>query len=446
MAEKNHQVPHSIQSLLYVDRNGNYCGYKLELISDGISGDLREFLICSECKGICRKAMQGRGNTVCEMCSSGAAGNLDQRVGNKVASLNSKCPLSGKGCSWKGNLGKIEQHMAVCQKVLVECENCDIKFEREQTELHSKEVCPSRMIECEYCGLQVKVREVNRHIGECVNHPDTEVPCPYKELGCDVITLRKNKDTHLIENMIVHQKLMLDQLNRLRNRNQQLEQLNEQQKDKIHEQERVSEAHMNNIKSIQALVKTIEKEQKACVKKENRNKRVFIILALIATILITGITAVIGISVAVSQSNGIQYNSRDIQFIKGSIGYLNEYIPARGKELTGIEWIYHLRETGDLYGPTFYWEQCKLRLRAYVYSNRSFYTVERLNGSYESIIRSCFIAYIYATFGYLDDIKLEYTSTLDFDTSFGVGNSYFFSRVEWQDADREAVIRVYFDT
>ena len=244
MAERDPHVPQSIQSLLYVERNGNYCGYKPELISDGISSDWETFLICSECEGISRRPIQVYGNTLCEMCVTGKGRNIDERIGNKVVSLKSVCPLSENGCEWTAVLGEIEQHMEVCQRMLVECQlKCGGVFERADTEQHNKETCPLRMIDCQYCEHQIQVKEENQHIGVCTNHPDTEVPCPYKELGCDVIMLRKEKDIHLTDSIIGHQKLMLDQLNLLRERNKQLERLKEQQKNKNQEQETLNEIH-----------------------------------------------------------------------------------------------------------------------------------------------------------------------------------------------------------
>ena len=119
MVERTRQVPHSIRSLLYVKMNGNYYGYKPELNTDVLSGEWKQFLICSECNGISRNARQGSGKTVCEMCITGPAGNRDQRVEDKVESLNSRCPLARDGCDWEGKLREVETHMDNCDKLFV---------------------------------------------------------------------------------------------------------------------------------------------------------------------------------------------------------------------------------------------------------------------------------------------------------------------------------------
>ena len=235
MAERNPRIPHSIESLLFVNRNGKYCGYKLELISDNISADRREFLICAVCKGISRKPRQRKRNTVCEVCVPGhSMGEINKRVGNTVASLKAICPLSGEGCDWEGKLGGIEQHMEECLKVRVERQlECVISIERGTYEQDNREACPLQKKRCDYCNQKVHAKDENRHIRKCENHPDTEVPCHYKELGCEAIVLRKNRGIHITENITNHNKLMLEQieqLNQLKNRNVQLERVDEQQK------------------------------------------------------------------------------------------------------------------------------------------------------------------------------------------------------------------------
>ena len=226
MAERNPRIPHFIESLLFVNRNGKYCGYKQELISENISADRREFLVCAECSGIRRKPRNWGGNTVCAMCvPEHSMSEINRRAEYKVASLNARCPLSGEGCGWEGKLKEIEGHLEECLQ-------------------DNWEVCQLKMKRCDYCNQEVKANEENRHKGKCQYHPDTEVPCPYKELGCEAIVLRKNMNTHISDNITNHNKLMQDkikQLNQLRTKNQQLDRTNQQLANGIEEQERVNQ-------------------------------------------------------------------------------------------------------------------------------------------------------------------------------------------------------------
>ena len=175
MAERNPRIAHSIESLLFVNRNGKYCGYKLELISENIGTDRREFLICAECKGISRKPRNWRGNTVCEMCvPEHSMSEINRRTEYKVAFLNARCPLSGEGCGWEGKLKEIEAHLEECLKVRVECQmECGIPIERGTNEQDNREVRQLKMKMCDYCNQEVKANQENRHKGKCQYHPDS---------------------------------------------------------------------------------------------------------------------------------------------------------------------------------------------------------------------------------------------------------------------------------
>ena len=400
MAERNPRIAHSIESLLFVNRNGKYCGYKQELISENIGAEWKEFLICAECKGISRKPRNWRGNTVCEMCvPEQRIDNIDKRVEDKVAFLNTRCPLSGEDCSWEGKLREIEKHMEVCLKVRVNCQlECGNVLERESIEQHNRKICPLRIIQCIYCNKEMQANEENPHIGQCQYNPDTEVPCPYKELGCEAIVLRKNMNTHITENMTNHHTLMLNQLNQLRNRNVQQEIVNEQQRN------RITAIETSATKKEREHTKE-RKELAAQKNKARRRWRVWVILVLVAVGIGVILAAIIGIAVAASQginikanSEQIAYNSEQIksnlqliEYLLSNAGYIYKYIEERGNILPGIKWIYNLGKTGTFYGPTFYLEQCKLRLKAvvtnYRTAKRAIYYVERLKGEYDSVCK-----------------------------------------------------------
>ena len=432
MAERNPQAPQSIQSLLYVERNGNYCGYKPELITDKISMDLGEFLICSECKAISRMPIQEMNKTSCSSCVNMPADNIDTRVQNKVLFLNAKCPLWGRGCEWKGKLGRIEKHMQVCQKMLVECQlKCGIIFERETTEQHSNEICQFRTIECEFCREKVRINKENQHIGECMGNQDTEIPCPYKELGCDAIILRKNKGIHLTESMMGHQRLMLDQLSQLRERNQEQNkrmeeidaksrrkslaliaagiiivlcicwimganiQANSQKLNSSLEQIQANSQKLNSsLEQIQAnsqkLNSSLEQIQANSQKlnssleqiqanSQNLNSSLEQIQANSQKLnssleQIQANSQKLNSSLEQIQANSQKLNSslEQIQEIQlSNKGSLSDYIGRRSKIMPGIEWIHDLGESGYICGSTFYLEQCLLRLCAYIDSSVS---------------------------------------------------------------------------
>ena len=481
MAERNPQAPHCMQSLLYVERNGNYYGYKPELIIDTICAEWGIFLVCSQCKGISRRARNVGGKTTCEMCIVGYnKANLDSRVVGIVASLTAKCPLWEKSCVWKGKLGKIERHMLVCPKVLITCElKCGIAFERETTEQHNTQICPLRMKTCEYCKMQVQANRENQHRRKCTSHPESEVPCPYKELGCEEIVLRKNRDKHVKENLIGHQKLILDQVNQLRKRNEQLENQTMQQNRLNERQKEMNETQRNRLNTMETSATDRSREHRGQwerltvqVKKVKQKGKVCFILPIIAFVITVVICIVaiglefrsiqVNVQIIESNSKQIQTNTASVQSLRASLGYLHEYIEERGKVLPGIEWVHELTKEGTLFGPTFYLEQCKLRVEAEVSVPISdarvasidmafegynvAYLVRRLEGKYDSIIDSCALNYTYATFGYLDEIQPKYTYSYPNESNLQVGDSVQISGTFPVEQGKKRIVRAYFDS
>ena len=516
MAERNPRIPHSIESLLFVNRNGKYCGYKQGLISDNIGADLREFLICAECEGISRRARQGGGNTVCELCVPEERivpevllvdinpipvqyyGDIDKRVENKVAFLNARCPLSGEGCGWEGKLREIEQHMEECQKVRVECQlECGNVLERESIEQHNREICSLRIKRCDYCNEEVQANEENQHIVECQYHPDTEVPCPYKELGCEAIVLRKNMNTHITENMTDHHTLMLYQLNQLRDKNKQQERVNQQLRDNNVHQQQVNQERRNRITTIERSATDREREQTMERKEEIKRNWISRVITMVTVGISIIIAATIGIPVAVNLANNIKTNSKEIasslnqakfnsqqikfnlQLIESNLnqtefnsseteqqikshlqliesllsnaGYIYEYIEERRKALLGIEWIYNLERVGTFYGHTFYLGQCKLTLEADVTipgsgGTDATYYVERVDGDYDDSVVKCILTYTYASFWYQGATQPEDTDSNESIRDLQVMKPVPISSNSWAKTEGKGVVRVYFDT
>ena len=428
MAERNPQVPHSIQSLLYVERNGNYCGYKPELITDGLFKELEVFISCFECKGICRKPRKGRQSTVCQMCVTGTARPIDERVQNNVAALSSKCPLSGNGCDWTGELKEIENHMQLCNKFKVGCQQkCGIVFERERIEEHQR-VCVFKMKECEHCKQLIETNKEGDHIRQCRNHPDAEIICPYVPIGCDELVFRKNAKEHMTENAINHQRLIIDDLRELRNETQVC--LNEQRRARIGTLERDLREEIG-ILGIHT-------------KKVRDEERIYLILLMVAAALASFIAIVTGITLAITMSNNIQSNTQQLEHTQ----HLYEYVSGRGKNLPGRDWVNVFKDGSNVYGSTFYLAECKLQLKAEVSWNRyygsyvySTFQVERKKDD----STDCSISYIYAIFWYLDNIKPKETMENEVNTTLAVGSTLDLMDSFDVDLDKSWRFRVYFD-
>ena len=223
MAERNLLKADSIDSLIYKEKKGEFRGYRRDLLTEETPDNIKKIIFCCQCEGISRKPQLGDGKTFCTPCSKGTRTPVDSRVDEIVLQLKSRCPLSTRGCDWLGQLGDIEQHIRECEKLRIDCEiGCGEVLERRATDEHLRK-CPLRRERCEFCGEEVETSKANRHIALCPIHPDGEVLCPYKELGCDLLRIRrKNLDTHLADNFIGHQKLLLKEINQLRSENDKL--------------------------------------------------------------------------------------------------------------------------------------------------------------------------------------------------------------------------------
>ncbi|KAI6658960.1 hypothetical protein LOD99_14636 [Oopsacas minuta] len=199
MAEREPVTPDSISTLIYVDMRGETGGYRTDLLKEQISKNMRKFIICSKCDGISKEPKFTESKTFCTNCTEGRGGEVDGRVDEFVRELKCRCPLSIRD--------------------------------------HQKE-CPFRIQVCDYCKEDVRANKANEHIRLCQHNPDGVITCPYMEVGCDTFEIaRKNLETHITQNMISHQKLLLRELNQLRTGNQQLRSENKQLSDKIDKKE-----------------------------------------------------------------------------------------------------------------------------------------------------------------------------------------------------------------
>ena len=121
---------------------------------------------------------------------------LDKSIIRRVRELKIKCPNSGRGCEWAGELGSIERHLDVsCGFVEVTCDYCKSEDILRNSLADHKKVCPARPYRCEYCGFRDKWQSImSVHQSECKNYP---VDCPN---NCNVGTVQRHElDKHVRE-------------------------------------------------------------------------------------------------------------------------------------------------------------------------------------------------------------------------------------------------------
>ena len=458
MATRNVLKTDSIDSLIYKGKRGDYRGYRRELLTEEAHDNIKNLIFCCKCVGVSRKPRLAEGKTFCTPCYKGTLPAVDSRVDEIVLQLKSRCPLSTRGCDWSGQLGDIVQHMSMCVKLRVACvTGCGEVLERCETDGHLKK-CPLRRERCEYCGEEVQASGANRHIALCPRHPDGEVSCPYKELGCDVLGIkRKDLDTHLADYSISHQKLMLREIHQLRSENNKLR----SETDKLRD---VSERkECENSKKFQYL-----KRRNLII-----HKRIWILLTL----------AVLGIAILMSylrternrvdekehsiqsnkdsiQSNkqSIQLHDQSIQFLisntMSNATYLYDYIQDIDETLRGVEWTHRNVGGETYYGPIFYLGTCRLRLHVSVYrlvSDGRYdanYYVTRLRGDHNDVSDTCHITYVHLYTVNTRDDSRDNVRNLSVSEKLKVGDEYWIngSFVILADSSQPTrTIRIYFD-
>ena len=103
-----------------------------------------------------------------------------------------------------------------CPNTIVSCPNsCEVIMKRVKLLTHCENECLHRIVNCEYCGATLLQKELENHYKSCLEFPlfcpnkcqrslkrkeleshieeecpNTFVACPYKEMGCDVLTKR----------------------------------------------------------------------------------------------------------------------------------------------------------------------------------------------------------------------------------------------------------------
>ena len=158
-----------------------------------------------------------------------------------------RCPRSGDGCGWEGELGKLLRHLNAspepgeqlsgCDYVSVECAHgCGAKLLRRALGEHQANQCPQRPYSCVYCQQYDSIHAdvVYRHWPVCKQYPipcpnncadyrferqylqthlETECPlrvvdCDFQYAGCDVRKTRQEMSVHLRESYVEHLSLL----------------------------------------------------------------------------------------------------------------------------------------------------------------------------------------------------------------------------------------------
>ncbi len=158
---------------------------------------------------------------------------VDKPKWNKIMELDVICPLKGRGCNWKGEVGTRDKHLdpqeGNCEYIDVECTNgCGEEMELYELSEHLERFCHKRPYTCQHCGFENVFEVVTKdHAHECPafpiecrcnsdnitrsSHPEHLLACPEQEVecefsyaGCQKRVLRKNMPQHQQDDVYTH--------------------------------------------------------------------------------------------------------------------------------------------------------------------------------------------------------------------------------------------------
>ena len=307
--------------------------------------------------------------------------------------------------------------------------------------------------------------EVKEHTRKCQLNPNMEMSCPYKELGCDDEYPLNIMDRHLTENMIGHQMLMLVQLSLLRER------LANKSRRKgvlwvvltaaviaiaaavaiaqfidIQTKMQETQSNLQHTQTILAETKTFLAGTKLSLAKTKSS------LAKTKSSLadtkssLAETKSELEASLEETQMN-LRMTNTQLEVVLESIifnpRYITKYIEKIDKVLSGIEFVIN-KENNDSYEQTFYLNKCRLRLTVEsIDNNELWYYMERLNGKYDDVVKSCRLQYISVTSEGLLDILNEALDSdkINIELEVGIRQRICTRRADWH----LIVTRVYFD-
>ena len=174
-------------------KNGEFLGYKKDILIENLSERENTMFVCIRCQGIMREVCTSSdGEQFCSCCKKKRERtHPNLHVSNMVLSFKCSCPLSARGCGWLGALGGCQVHLDTCGYVYETCKlRCGVVLQRSELKVHEKD-CLHRIVECKHCRKNLKFCELPTHLEMC---PKMEMSC---ELKCGEWLCRENMAQHL---------------------------------------------------------------------------------------------------------------------------------------------------------------------------------------------------------------------------------------------------------
>ena len=135
-------------------KNGEFLGYKREILIENLSERENKMFVCIRCQGIMREVcVSSDCEQLCSCCNKeGEQTNFNLPMSNMVLSFKCSCPLIARDCGWLGDLGGCQDHLDTCGYVYENCKlRCGVVLQRNELTVHEKGNCPQRIVGCKHC-------------------------------------------------------------------------------------------------------------------------------------------------------------------------------------------------------------------------------------------------------------------------------------------------------
>jgi len=223
------------------------------------TSDIDEDFLCSKCKNLmefpveapcshlfCLKCIENEPSCLIDQESlADFKPFVSKAFKKRILKVKIKCPTDAKTCKWTGSIDELEEHLTMCDYLLIYCElNCGCHIERIQYKTHKTQECQERMIFCKFCQSELKAKKLQGHYDVC---PKVELPCPnnctdecyfsrdniethlkkcsHSLLICpfhDIKIKRMEMETHFNSNILDHFLLSFEKISQLTKENKQL--------------------------------------------------------------------------------------------------------------------------------------------------------------------------------------------------------------------------------
>ncbi len=208
-----------------------------------------------ECCGsrFCKKCIERTAQSFlpCPLCMSRSFRKIpDKQLQRLLDQRKVFCLLKDEGCSWTGEMGKLEEHLKLnksgglgsgvyymqesskeehCEFAPISCPLCEVFLKKENMSDHLEFACTMRKVKCEYCeDYSCPAKDLlDHHVTICPSYPmlcqnrctlksfkrkdleiHTESECPLQgvvcEYGCEAVMLRKEMPDHVEKNVKEH--------------------------------------------------------------------------------------------------------------------------------------------------------------------------------------------------------------------------------------------------